>query len=536
MDPLSITFGALSMADLCIKYGNELMRRYRNFANAETRVAELILRVENRWLRMEDQMTFLRSVWDTLEASVQMHQNRVLQVLQSKLQEALMTFDGIIGTERDEVSMKTILRKPGKVKRAKFAISVHDYLVKTVEDLEHWQTTFDPSWWIMTRMGDALIDKQLYREIADNSSDDLSETSTLVSLKELRESIQDSSKADSDRKSIFILETELHPMTNPIPHSQSHSGHLLEGHAKVIIDTISVDPRMNAMGMAKDVRDLARVLSKVDPLTFGLLTCHGVVKIMKGSPQASGFSFIFRLPSALSKPRSLRSTLLVPAGGTSLNQRFLLAKLLAKSVFFMHTSHFVHKNIRPETVLILEDYDLKLDKPFLVGFEKFRLDTTRTHRLGDDLWERNIYRHPQRQGVSIEEDFVMQHDIYSLGVVLLEIGMGFSFVEYHKENEKGKPTAKPSTDSRLELADVLLASNARQRAISIKKRFTALAKECLPAVMGQRYTQVVVSCLACLDKDNEGFGDQSEFEDEDGILVGVRFIEKILEQLDEIFV
>ncbi|MCJ1321669.1 hypothetical protein MMC15_007014 [Xylographa vitiligo] len=509
------------------RYGTELMRRYRNLANAETRVAELILRVENRWLRMEDQVTFLRSVWDTLAVSIQMHQNRVLQVLQSKLQEALMTFDGIIGTERDEVSMKNILRKPGKVKRAKFAISVHDYLLKTVEDLEHWQTTFDPSWWIMTRMGDAFIDKQLHTKIAANSSDDLGVTSTLVSLKELRESIRDPSNADSERRSVFILETELHAVMTPIPNSQSHSGHLLRGHAKVIIDTISVDPRMNAMGMAKDVRDLARVLSKVDPFTFGLLTCHGVVKIMEGPPQAPGFRFIFRLPDTLSNPRSLRSTLLVPVGGTSLNQRFLLAKLLAKSVFFMHTSHFVHKNIRPETILVLEDHDLELDKPFLVGFEKFRLDTTRTHRLGDDLWERNVYRHPQRQGVSIEEDFVMQHDIYSLGVVLLEIGLGFSFVEYHRKDENGKPTANPSPDSRLELADILIASNARQRAISIKKRFIALAKELLPAVMGQRYTHVVVSCLACLDEDNEGFGDESEFEDEDGILVGVRFIEKV---------
>ena len=32
-------------------------------------------------------------------------------------------------------------------------------------------------------------------------------------------------------------------------------------------------------------------------------------------------------------------------------------------------------------------------------------------------------------------------------------------------------------------------------------------------------------CLACLDGDNDGFGEDREFSDEDGVLVGVRFIE-----------
>ena len=40
------------------------------------------------------------------------------------------------------------------------------------------------------------------------------------------------------------------------------------------------------------------------------------------------------------------------------------------------------------------------------------------------------------------------------------------------------------------------------------------------------YTNIVVSCLACLDKSGGAFGDISEFGDEDGILVGVRYIEK----------
>lgn len=37
----------------------------------------------------------------------------------------------------------------------------------------------------------------------------------------------------------------------------------------------------------------------------------------------------------------------------------------------------------------------------------------------------------------------------------------------------------------------------------------------------------MISCLTCLDSANNGFGDEKDLIDEDGILVGVRFIEKV---------
>ncbi|KAJ5820545.1 hypothetical protein N7474_006136 [Penicillium riverlandense] len=63
-----------------------------------------------------------------------------------------------------------------------------------------------------------------------------------------------------------------------------------------------------------------------------------------------------------------------------------------------------------------------------------------------------------------------------------------------------------------------------------------MAKEILPIKMGNKYAQVVVNCLTCMEDTNEDFGDQSQFEDEDGILIGVKYIEKILLQLSEISV
>ena len=229
------------------------------------------------------------------------------------------------------------------------------------------------------------------------------------------------------------------------------------------------------------------------------------------------------MPTPLHSPRSLRDILLTPPANVALNERFSLAYLLSRSVFFMHASDFVHKSIRPDNIIVFKDGSSHLGRPFLVGFERFRKDTTLTHRFGDDIWERNLYRHPQRQGLAPDEDFSMQHDIYSLGVVLLEIGMNTSFA-WPKSNDSGHILWSPNTN--LDLFD---NHHHKQpgKASSIKRKFVNMARQELPTLMGEKYTQVVVSCLTCLDKDNEGFGDESEFEDDDGILVGVRFIEKV---------
>lgn len=97
----------------------------------------------------------------------------------------------------------------------------------------------------------------------------------------------------------------------------------------------------------------------------------------------------------------------------------------------------MHKNIRPESILIqiFNDAGAGSDpsrscSTFLVGFENFRSADGGTDLIGDDEWARDLYRHPSRQGENLTEPYKMQHDIYSLGVCLLEIGIWESFVKY----------------------------------------------------------------------------------------------------------
>lgn len=218
-----------------------------------------------------------------------------------------------------------------------------------------------------------------------------------------------------------------------------------------IVDTMALHSQADVQATTKDVRNLARTLSKMVPLAFGLLNCQGVIKhkasikvplkpppasnpagplhgIMVPGMQLKSFEFIFAIPKGLGAPRSLRDLLLSREQHHPLNERFEVAKQLANSVMFVHNSQFVHKNISPETILLLENEVSILGMPFLVGFEKFRLADGKTYHIGDSLWWQNLYRYPTRQGIRPSEDYVMQHDIYSLGVRLLEIGSWSSFV------------------------------------------------------------------------------------------------------------
>jgi hypothetical protein len=52
-------------------------------------------------------------------------------------------------------------------------------------------------------------------------------------------------------------------------------------------------------------------------------------------------------------------------------------------------------------------------------------------------------------------------------------------------------------------------------------------------MVGPKYSNVVVSCLSCLDRDN---GDESEFQDSDGVVIGVKYIERVLFELQQIAV
>jgi hypothetical protein len=455
------------------------------------------------------QLDFLQQVWKTLDEEHQSIQNQILRVLVSKLEMAISQIERVQRKEKDKnvADGNNVV----KVKRLKYAL-VKDCLDAAINDFEAWQKMFDPSWFLIMKVGSPLIDQEL-------SKDDRTEVASLCTARELRDSLKEEPQI---KTSVFLPKDDLKSAKrHDIPFSKAQIMQRTGSSKWFILDSVACDPEANISVLKKDVRDLARKLSRADPVTFGLFNCRGVVQVTDAAKKkVTSFDFVFRVQEGMENPRSLRSILKSADVNLSLSDRFRVALQLATSVSYIHTYGFVHKNIRPETVLIFQNQKSPLGASFLLGFEKFRFADGRTMLLGDCVWEKNLYRHPRRQGLKPEEDYTMQHDIYSLGVCLLEIGLWESFVIYH--NEESHPTPSPALTI---LNDP--EKDEIKNAFLVKDTLVSLAKQRLPSRMGDKYTEIVVTCLTCLDESNAAFGDDSEFEDADGVLIGVRYIGKV---------
>jgi hypothetical protein len=224
----------------------------------------------------------------------------------------------------------------------------------------------------------------------------------------------------------------------------------------------------------------------------------------------------------------------------SITRRVRIAQELARSISYVHYFNFVHKNISPESVLLLEDLEASRSATFLVGFDRFRSTDGDTILLGDPDWDRNIYRHPARQGEFPDDAYRMQHDIYSLGVCLLEIGLWESFVDYPSDTPVPGEAFRDLAAMMMQPGGTGLSINSFTRAAGneAKRYMEDLARTKLLQIMGERYSNVVLTCLTCLDEDNEIFGSDAgqAMNDPGGIQLSVCFNEVVLEPLNEIIV
>jgi hypothetical protein len=114
----------------------------------------------------------------------------------------------------------------------------------------------------------------------------------------------------------------------------------------------------------------------------------------------------------------------------------------------------------------------------------------------------------------------MQHDIYALGVVLLEIGLWTSFAVEDSECDSNLPTPSNILDSvKLDLLYPLSVAAEK------KQRLEYLAAHELPPRLGRRYADIVLLCLQYLDaEDGKGESEKlsSPWTDQDGVVIGVR--------------
>jgi serine/threonine protein kinase len=199
---------------------------------------------------------------------------------------------------------------------------------------------------------------------------------------------------------------------------------------------------------------LGRVRGDGDDL-YCSLDCIGYFE----DPRPNVFGIIYRVPSyadPLREPLSLYERLEQRHRPPSLDVRFQIAKMLAVSVNELHASGWLHKGIcsnnivffysdgndsSEDEVLEEENDEKMLSRPCLAGFEISRPQAdnrgTEDKSAKDDPSDENctLYRHPSQSWSSSRRE----HDIFSLGLVLLEIG---SWQRLEDIKEEGQSISK----------------------------------------------------------------------------------------------
>jgi serine/threonine protein kinase len=278
----------------------------------------------------------------------------------------------------------------------------------------------------------------------------------------------------------------------------------------------------NVRGLA-EILAAARNQSTSSP--HGVLNCIGFRLATESQQREAKYHLVFALPSNYELENSLQglmqSCLTTPQTlPPSLNQRIDLCYQLSNTVLQVHKLGLVHKNIntvnilamRPKattsTVATTPTQGLQATTIFLSGWHLVRkVGNASTFKREKDWWKR-MYQHPERHLEHIEQEYNMYHDIYSLGVCMMEIllwqsllvklegqNIGPSSLLQRAVSEISTPGGTASTGSSTQLADL---DGQIVQDILIK-----VARTNLPPAVGTKLAGLVVSCLNCLEG---GFG------------------------------
>jgi len=193
---------------------------------------------------------------------------------------------------------------------------------------------------------------------------------------------------------------------------------------------------------------------------FRILPCLGIVKSPSTPPDQWGL--VFDLPTYAdpdSFPVTLHQLIRQSADNTyptpALGDRFALAKALACALALFHASKWLHKGLCSQNILFFKNKDNEdnqlpsLADPYIGGFDYARPDRPGEVSGPRKMYlerEHNVYRHPDVQDDPIQQPlpsssspttatptislafdsaltrYQKVHDIYSLGVILYEIG------------------------------------------------------------------------------------------------------------------
>ena len=297
------------------------------------------------------------------------------------------------------------------------------------------------------------------------------------------------------------------------------TGHVQE--ARVIVEfkerppirEFSFDPK-SVDHVKKELRSLVKELRLAE--RFQVLYCHGFYE----APEHYGL--VYRLPTAIipddyMQCESLGNVLMheeyTSFLAENLQNRLDLAKSLATTMYHLHSVQWVHKSFNPDNILLFgrRSWDKKVEfnwaQPYVVGFDASRANRAHSDKLPASLrWDNRVYTHPARQREGEWTRFHKLFDIYSLGVVLLEIGTLTCF-------------KNPSFRRNAEWTDI--------PAGEVQKRL-GMQAVALKGELGRTYSEIVQVCLS------GEFGVPNDEDDADETMLLDAFRSEVCEKFEQV--
>ncbi|KLU85765.1 hypothetical protein MAPG_04785 [Magnaporthiopsis poae ATCC 64411] len=503
-----LVIGIPGLLEVIVSLGDAVLRRIRHCKDDWKTLIDLVVTVNS-----SQTQEILMAVFD--------ESNEAPDELKSELVQMFQALRNILE--------RLVLLLPSAVDgKVKISASARKKVEAEVTKLEEWSDRFFKRALVFFLFGRRALPTS---KPTNDSETESYESLAVRKVERLRDAVEQSLENTRGGTRQLLLNRPDEPDTREsIPHSSlvlSTPAGADAAHARHIIEyrTYSDDAREHEVkDLRKVVRDIAGILRHADPRLMGILHCDG----FQYDQLQNRFELHFPFPQGLTNPRTLSDLLSDPSNPQvkhPLNQRISLAKSIVTAVFVLHSAGFVHKQIRPDNVVVFERKDrpeaqrwpYAIGTPFLVGFDNVRKVDAASLMLPVEDWEKSIYLSPERHRLQRGDEFRMQHDIFSIGVVLLEIAFWASFRD--RRSELGGVVWKDARTLTLRAPEEL------------KKKYIGLAARTVPRLMGQKYADAVVACLTGLES---GDGSATDLEDADGIVVGTRYVMAIVKKLEEI--
>ncbi|KAK5629129.1 hypothetical protein RRF57_004844 [Xylaria bambusicola] len=513
-----LAVGIPGLVQVTLSIGDAIRRRLVHYEDEFKRLLDIVIRINGS--QSNDMLLYFFSEDQAVPQELQDELIEMFQVLRGIFERLLLMFPEAKNGEKMKIT-------PALKARAQEAI----------ERLEEWNDRFFKRALVFVMFGQ----RKLPRTKDESLEEDEYGVIALKKVEKLRDAIYESLESTKKSTRLLLPQPDAADETRtPLANSSLHLCTRKSTQQAYLIEyrTYSDDAReYEIQNHRRVVREIASILHHADARLMGILHCEGFL----WDSLLNRFELHFPFPGGLTEPRSLLDILLDPETQRTgvkhpLNQRLSLAKRIVRAVFVLHAAGFVHKQIRPDNVLIFDhtvpgpvnttpaeqihaarrQYPYTLGEPFLIGFDSARKVDAATLLLSEKDWQKSIYLSPERHRLQHGDEFQMHHGIFSLGVLLLEIAFWASFQD----------RASGQLGRRVWKGDGTLRSPAE-----LKSAYLALAKGAVPRLMGQKYADVVTACLTGLE--SEG-GSARDLEDEDGIVVGTRYIMVIIKKLEEI--